>query len=95
MAKSTKKFFITQTARCYDGSVCYTPKCYKRYATREEAEARAEELNRSESKERREALYKSWVADPKEPWATEEWYEHKMKTSRESFYFTYEVKESK
>jgi len=95
MAKSTKKFFITQTARCYDDSVCYRPKCYKRYATREEAEAMAEQLNQANSKERRELMYKSWVADPEETWATEEWYEHKMKSGRESFYCTYEVKESK
>lgn len=95
MAKSTKKFFITQTARCYDGSVKYTPNCYKRYATREEAETAAAELNKLNSKERREAMYRGWVEDPATEWATEEWYELHMLSGRDCFYLTYEVKESK
>ena len=94
MAKSTKKFFITQTSRCYDGSVRYTPKCYKRFETMEEAEAAAAKLNEQSSKERSEAIYKSWVADPECEWATEEWYEKKI-NGRDPFYHTYEAKESK
>lgn len=93
MAKSTKKFFITETTRKYDGSVKYTPKCYKRFSTREEAEIYAERLNKQNSKEACEAMYRSWVADPADAWATESWYEHMKKT--EAFYRTYEVKESK
>jgi hypothetical protein len=95
MGKSTKKFFITQTARCYDGSIRYTPKCWKRFATREEAEAVAEEMNRINSWEKREAMYRGWIEDPATEWATDEWYELHMKSGRDSFYCTYEAKESK
>lgn len=92
MAKSTKKFFITRTVRKYNGDVYYTPCCYKRFATREEAETVAAELNLQSSKEAREALYRSWIADPETTWATEEWFE---KAKNRDFYCTYEVKESK
>ena len=93
MAKSVKKFFVVQKARRYDDSVKWTPKCYKRFSTKEEAEACAEEMNKLNSKEKREAMYREWVSDPATEWATEEWYE-RFKQS-EMFYLTYEAKETK
>ena len=93
MAKSTKNFFVTQTARKYDGSIKHTPKCYKRFSTMEEAEACAERMNELNSKEKCEAMYREWIADPATEWATEEWYE-RFKQS-EIFYLTYEAKETK
>ena len=93
MAKSTKKFFITETGRKYDGSIKYTPKCYKRFSTMEEAEAYAEKMNKANSKENREKMYRSWVEDPTMEWFTEEAY--KCMIERDAFYFTYEAKESK
>lgn len=92
MAKSTKKFFITRTSRKYDGTAYYRPTCWARYSTREEAEAEADSLNRECSKESREAIYRSWVADPSEPQFDEAWFERKK---NELFYSTFEVKESK
>jgi len=57
----------------------------------EEAQARAAELNKSESREAREEMYKRWVADGDFDAA---WLEQK-KDSRYPFYYTYEAKESK
>lgn len=93
MAKMTKKFFVTITGRKYDGSVHYTPKCYKRFSTMEEAEAYAARLNVEHSKEKQDEMYRVWVADPETPWATEEWY--KRHKEKEAFYWTYEAKETK
>lgn len=59
----------------------------------EEAEAYAEEMNEQNSKEKREAMYRKWIADPATEWATEEWYE--TFKQRETFYCTYEAKETK
>lgn len=87
-----KKFYILKTTRTYYDSILYTPKTYKRSATKEEAEQRAAELNKMDSKEKMEKLYRSWVEDKTCAFATEEWYERKK---NDSFYCTYEVKESK
>ena len=93
MAKSTKKFYVTQTGRKYDGSVKYTAKCFKRFSTMEEAEACAKQMNDFNSKEKREDMYRKWIADPANAWATEEWYE--TFKQYEMFYCTYEAKETK
>ena len=92
MAKSTKKFYITRTVRKYDGTPYYTPSCYQRFETWEEAAEKAARLNREDSREAREAIYRKWVADPSEPRFDEAWFE-RMKN--QTFYYTYEAKASK
>lgn len=94
MAKSTKRFFITRTAYTYNGKKRYA-ECYARFETMEQAQARAAELNKSDTKEEREEHWKRVVAEGKYENLTAEWLERMKQSDRESFYYTYEAKESK
>lgn len=90
--RTTKRFYVTETVRSYDGRVWQAPRCYKRFDTMAEAERFAKALSAEHGLAAQDALYLEWLADPAEEWATEAWL--KGKRAAGAYYRTYEAKAS-